>query len=87
MENMQIMSTKEKLIKVLELSGIIINSKSETDIDLRGYITDSLQYISTIVSIENEFDIEFPDEVLKYDSLMSLNAFSEIVDGLLNENN
>jgi len=87
MENMQIMSTKEKLIKVLELSGIIIDSKSETDIDLRGYITDSLQYISTIVSIENEFDIEFPDEVLKYDSLMSLNAFSEIVDGLLNENN
>ncbi|MCK9626651.1 MAG: phosphopantetheine-binding protein [Bacteroidales bacterium] len=84
---MQIMSTKEKLIKVLELSGIIIDSKSETDIDLRGYITDSLQYISTIVSIENEFDIEFPDEVLKYDSLMSLNAFSEIVDGLLNENN
>ena len=76
------MEVREKLLNILEDSGIFIdrdNIQSENDIDLREYITDSIQFISFIVEIEKELNMEFPDEYLLYDKIASLNGFSTII--------
>ena len=53
------MNIKDKIEKILAENGI--------EIDDEGALlnVDSLGFISTIVGIEQEFDIEFPDEFLE----------------------
>ena len=80
------MDVREKLLNILEDSGIFIdrdNIQSENDIDLREYITDSIQFISFIVEIEKELNMEFPDEYLLYDKIASLNGFSAIIESFI----
>jgi len=80
------MDVREKLLNILEDSGIFIdrdNIQSENDIDLREYITDSIQFISFIVEIEKELNMEFPDEYLLYDKIASLNGFSAIIESFV----
>lgn len=80
------MDVREKLLNILEDSGIFIdrdNIQSEHDIDLREYITDSIQFISFIVEIEKELNMEFPDECLLYDKIASLNGFSIIIESVI----
>jgi acyl carrier protein len=83
------MNIREKILSVLEENGIFFDWKSEDrDSDMREYITDSLQFMSFIVELEKELDIEFPDEALVYDNLASLNGFiilvQSIIDGSYN---
>lgn len=73
---------KEKLIACFEDVGIFIDFSEEDDIDLREYIDDSLQFISTIIAIEENFKVEFPAELMLYDNLASLNAFCKIIEEL-----
>lgn len=75
-------SIKEKLITCFEDIGIFIDLSNDEDIDLRDYIIDSLQFISTIISIEENFGIEFPAELMLYDNLASLNAFCKMIEGI-----
>ncbi|MDR2177562.1 MAG: acyl carrier protein [Treponema sp.] len=78
-------TVREKLLGILEESGLFIDQKSpEGDLDLREYIVDSVQFMSFVVEIENQFDIEIPDEVLAYDNLASLNGFITIVESIWN---
>lgn len=73
------METKERLVQCLEETGIFIDLQ-ESDIDLRDYIIDSMQFITSIIAIESEFQIEIPSELLLYDNLISMNSFCEIID-------
>lgn len=75
-----------EIIILLHEEGFEIDY-SGTDLDLRDYISDSIQFISFIVDIENKFEIEFPDEYLLYNSISSLHSFSEIVKNCKQENN
>jgi acyl carrier protein len=78
------MDIREKIIDTLEASGIYFDrDKEDGDADLREYIADSLQFISFIVELEKELNIEFPDEVLLFDNLASLNGFTAIVESIL----
>lgn len=82
------MEVKDKLINIFQDNGIYIDKKKMgEDIDLRDYITDSIQYISFIVEIEKEFDIEFPDELLLFDKIASLNGFSNIIKAIILDRN
>jgi acyl carrier protein len=75
------MEIRETLLAILEANGIYIDRKDTgNDMDLRDYITDSIQFINFIVEIEQEYSIEFPDDVLLYDNIASLNGFASIIE-------
>lgn len=78
------MEVRDKLLILLEENGIFITKEeTEDDIDLRDYITDSIQFVSLIVEIEKELNIEFPNELLLFDSIASLNGFSNTIKSIL----
>jgi len=82
------MDIKTNLIKIIDSLGIYVDDIDISgDFDLREYIIDSLQFISMIVEIENEFDIEFPDDLLLYDNLKSFYAFTELLQTIILEDN
>ena len=63
------MNIKDTIVKILEENGIEIE-----DDGVLLYV-DSLSFISTIVDIEQKFNIEFPDEFLeigKFDTVEDL---------------
>ena len=51
--------------------GIIIDNLGEESL-IEDYLEDSMSYISFIVEIEQEFDIEVPDEYLLPDRLKTI---------------
>ena len=70
------MVERKDIIPILSNIGILIDEQMETfDVDLTEYILDSIQFISFIVELERELNIEFPDELLLYDNIRSLNGF------------
>ena len=66
---------KETLINCLDRNGIELNGDNE-DIE----IIDSISFITIIVDIENEFNIEFPDEYLIIDNI---NNFEKLYNTVL----
>jgi acyl carrier protein len=78
------MDVREKILEILDTNGIWVDADiAEDDIDLREYIVDSFQFISFIVEIEKEFNMEFPEEFLLFDKIASLNGFSNIIKSIL----
>ena len=78
------MEVKVKLIEILNENGIYISPNTEeSDIDLREYITDSMQFVSFIVAVEESLGIVFPNEMLLYDSIASLNGFSNTIESIM----
>lgn len=78
------MDIKEKTRKILYDMGFSIDS--ENDVNLLEYGVDSLQFIEFVVSIEEEFDIVIPDEVLLMDNISSLNGFITYIESIIKEN-
>ena len=62
--------------ELFEEAGIEINDNNEGE-------ADSLSYMALITSIEDEFDIELPDEFLVLDSLKNLELFKKMIFDLL----
>lgn len=72
---------REKLVDMLNDLGILYGDFQSP------LIMDSVIFISLIVNIENEFDIQFPDEKLIYDMNTTATDIEEIVVScLLNDN-
>lgn len=69
------MQLKEQIVESLNDMGFDLSINDNGDIDLRDYIQDSIMFISTIVKLEEELQIEIPDEMLLFDNFASLNAF------------
>lgn len=63
-------SVKVRICKVLDEVGIGYDLDNESDIS--DALQDSLQFISLIVALEDEFNIEIPDEIMKMDLLQSM---------------
>ena len=80
------MDVKEKLLQCFLNIGVVIND-TEDDVDLKEYITDSVQFIAAIVEIERIFSIEFPDELLLFSVFDSFNGLVKIVESILKEGN
>lgn len=68
------MKTENDLLKVFEENGIFIDDKN---VLLQEYIPDSLTFVSIVISIEEEFDIELPDDLLLIDHLGTFNSLWE----------
>lgn len=72
---------RSRLINTMQNVDIFIDDDLNDDIDIRNYINSSIQFISFIVEIEKEFNIEIPDEMLVLDNFGSLNVLTQkIVD-------
>ena len=70
----------EKLQKIqnwLEENGIEVLNDGTLD------NVDSISFISSIVSLEEEFNIEFPDEYLLIEKMNNINNICLIIESLL----
>ena len=77
------MIERKDTVPILSNIGILIDEQKETiDVDLTEYILDSIQFISFIVELERELNIEFPDELLLYENIRSLNGFISLIENL-----
>lgn len=71
------MKIEERLINCLEENGLKFDENG-----LQG-IVDSFVLVSTMVSIEEEFDIEIPEVYLGKDLFSSIQHLCEVVESLL----
>ncbi len=80
------MTNIDKLERCLESVGVYVELSDieESDIDIRDFIEDSIQFITTIVEIEGSFNIEIPDELLTIDTFSSLKGLIAIIEELQN---
>lgn len=76
---------KRRLLDVLASNYIFIDANENENVDLSLYIEDSIHFISIIVSLEVEFNIEFPDELLNFEKLQYLDNICIIIEELLNK--
>lgn len=72
------MSITERILKCVEENGIIILEDGNFD------NLDSLTFISSVIALESEFDIEFPDEYLSTNIFSSLENVALIVNDIIN---
>ncbi len=80
------MHTRERIEGCLNTVGILIAPTSD-DVNLNDYDVDSISFISFIVEVEKEFDIEIPDGYLYVEILQSLNGFVNLVEQLVDKRN
>lgn len=79
---MNIENIKDLIYNILIAMGIYIE-KTNNDVDLTEYITDSLDYISFFVELEEGLDLELPDDLFLMDTIKSINALSQKIELLL----
>ena len=72
-------NVKKRLEKVFNENGLTIDLDNQRSI----LELDSLQIISLFVSIEDEFNMEIPDEFLTREVLSSFNDFYEMLLNIL----
>ncbi len=65
---------KSGILQALKNKGLSIDDET---IELKEYIPDSITFITLIIEIETVLDIEFPDELLLYDRLGTVNSLAE----------
>ncbi|QTL52730.1 MULTISPECIES: acyl carrier protein [Priestia] len=75
---------KEKIIKILDKYGrLVIETKDLKDnTDLYEVGLSSHASVNILLSLENEFDIEFPDDVLNKKMFSSINNLIEAVESV-----
>ena len=70
------MKNERDLMNVFEENGVFVDDKN---VLLQEYIPDSLTFVSMVIGIEEEFDIELPEEMLLIDNLGTFNSLWERV--------
>ena len=71
-------------LQCLDDMGIYTGNLPE-DFDLREYLTDSIQFISYILALEDVFHCEIPDHLLVYEKMSSFQAYCRSIEEFLNE--
>lgn len=78
------------MITELEMKRIVCDTFEENGIDINDQDAvkhmDSLAYISTLVSLEDKFKIEFPDSMLTKNMFENMNDFYLLLGWLLGIN-
>lgn len=68
---------EKKLLNCLKHVGIIVE---EDELDMiEDFIEDSITFITLIVEIEQEFDIEIPDEFLSIERMATISSIKEMI--------
>lgn len=68
---------RDRVIQCLENIGY--SGDYESDTKLSDFIEDSVQFVSFIVELEEEFHIEIPDDYLILGSFQDINDVCEII--------
>ena len=71
---------ENKLMAVFNENGLCIDDKNML---LQDYFPDSLVFVSIIVGIEEEFELELPDEMLLIENMGTFNTLLERVCSLI----
>ena len=79
------MITREELISVLLSGGIAIEDPNSDN--LEDLILDSVQYISLLVHLEVEFEIEIPEEYLGTSFLSTISSLLETINEIKKNTN
>ena len=75
------MNEKRVLVyEVLAELGIECTQAEDEDLNLQEFIEDSFSFINFIVSIEEKFNVEIPDEYLSYETIQSMNGLLELIE-------
>ena len=80
---------RNQILDSLELVGVSImpeEVKMDNDINIQSYLSDSLMFLSVIVQLEQDLEIEFEEEYLNWEMLSSLNALTDYTFELKNTN-
>ena len=72
----------ERLKTVFSENGILVDDCEEL---LINYIPDSLTFINLIICIEEEFDIELPDEFMSIQNLGTAKNLAERIKDLIDD--
>lgn len=82
---------RETIVKImtdviLDL-GIYVDKDefNKKDVDMREYIEDSMTFISFFIGMEDALEIELPDTLLSFESLISSEALSNSILEYYNE--
>lgn len=79
----------DKVLKVLNTN--LENTEitfAQTEDDLSALGMDSITFIRTIVALEEEFDIEIPDEYLLLTEMNTISKMTDVISAVLdNQNN
>ncbi|MBP3325575.1 MAG: hypothetical protein J6L77_04040 [Coprococcus sp.] len=73
------MDVREKLIEILSQYG------DGFDGDFRDSGVNSIEFVKILVNLENEFNIEFDDEMLDIEKMPTLDALCEMLEKLIEE--
>lgn len=65
---------KDGIIRAFINKGLVIDDE---EIELKDYIPDSLTFITLIIEIETILDMEFPNELLTFERLGTINSLTE----------
>jgi acyl carrier protein len=74
------MSISERILKCIEENGIVVLEDGNFD------NMNSINFISAVVSIESEFDIEFPDEYLLMSTFCDFESVVFIIEDIIKKN-
>lgn len=74
---------KNQLAEIFENEGVFIDSTEDEDINISNFIKDSVQFISIIVAIEEQFNIEIPSDLLILDTFNSFHHLIELINEIL----
>lgn len=66
--------------EILAELGIECTQAEDEDLNLQEFIEDSFSFINFIVSIEEKFNVEIPDEYLSYETIQSMNGLLELIE-------
>lgn len=77
------MTIAETILKHIEIIQDLQISDSDISTINHKISLNSIQYIKLIVKLEEEFNIEFPDELLLYESEIRIEELTSVIDELL----
>jgi len=75
---------RDRIYQCLNNIGILIEDTSE-NIHLSDYVSDSLDFISFIVELEKMFEIEFSDEFMIAEDVLSMDTICRAIDDAIKE--
>lgn len=76
-----------RIPEVLENIGVLGAEALDEETDLNEWIIDSLMFISFMVELENEFEIQIPDSLLQQETISSIRGLADIILGLKENDN
>lgn len=72
---------QNRIIKILEENGIYVSEDWDEELEF-----DSITFISTIVCLEEEFNIEMPDDFLLFENFKTFRLYMDNIDKILSTN-